>query len=200
MDHTLDFFFFIFKYSMEKKISTRGQEAERLQDKLIKGKWNKTGVKAVEYLSERPVRKQTDWFPCEVTINHFCWQQNYLRQANFSKDKGSGVHKQEIQCYGTRIGVGSAEDLRAERNTTVQACARESSQRMTGLLRKWFVSPFRAPNSNDLTTPMPHFTQTPSSANITAVRIKVPTQKHWETHSKHIHIIADSMSQYECVD
>lgn len=53
-------FFFIFKYSMEKKISTRGQEAERLQDKLIKGKWNKTGVKAVECLSERPVRKQTD--------------------------------------------------------------------------------------------------------------------------------------------
>lgn len=60
MDHTLDFFFFIFKYSMEKKISTRGHEAERLQDKFIKGKWNKTRVKVVEYLSERPVRKQTD--------------------------------------------------------------------------------------------------------------------------------------------
>lgn len=53
-------FFFIFKYSMEKRISTRGQEAERLQDRLIKGKWNKTGMKGVEYLSERSVRKQTD--------------------------------------------------------------------------------------------------------------------------------------------
>lgn len=86
--------------------------------------------------------------------------------------------------------MGSAEDLKADRNTIVQACARESSQRMAGLLQKWFVSPFRTPNSNDLMTPMPHFTQTPSSANITAVRIKVRTQKHWETHSKHIHIIA----------
>lgn len=111
-----------------------------------------------------------------------------------------GVHKQKIQCYGTRIGVGSAENLRADRNTIVQARARESTQRMAGLLQKWLVSPFRTPNSNDLTTLMPHFTQTTSSANITAVRIKVPTQEHWKTHSNHIQIIADGMSQHERED
>ena len=59
-DHTFDFFFHFQILYGKKKISTRGQEAEGLQDKLIKGKWNKTGVNGVEYLSERSVRKQTD--------------------------------------------------------------------------------------------------------------------------------------------
>lgn len=57
--HLIFFFHFQILYG-KKKISTRGQEAEGLQDKLIKRKWNKTGVNGVEYLSERSVRKQTD--------------------------------------------------------------------------------------------------------------------------------------------